>query len=206
MDLKVALAIPTINRADLLNNALETYINNWDRIYILDNGNQNIMIHPKVKVLKMHENLGVSGSWNKLASMCYNLGYTHVALCNDDVEWYKTQKETEEYISNNPTDFYVGTGTWCNFILPKSTFKTVGPFDTQFYPAYFEDNDYCYRMRLAELNRINDEFFNPELFRNSQTIARDNTLNQNFDKNKELFRNKWGGYPQHEIYKTPYGK
>jgi GT2 family glycosyltransferase len=206
MKAKVALCIPTINRADLLNNALEKYVSNWDKVYIQDNGNQNIMIHPKVKVLKSASNLGVSGSWNNLAITCFNLGYTHVALCNDDVEWYKTQAEVEEYINNNPTDFYVGTGTWCNFILPKDTLVKVGLFDEQFFPAYFEDNDYCYRMRLLELQRINDEFFNPELFRNSQTIARDSSLNTNFDRNKELFKQKWGGYPQHETYKTPYGK
>jgi len=206
MSIKIALCIPTINRADLLNNALEKYVNNWDRIYIQDNGNQSITIHPKVKVMRSQSNLGVSGSWNNLASTCFKLGYTHVALCNDDVEWYKVQEQVQEYVLNNPSDFYVGTGTWCNFILPKSTFETVGGFDEQFFPAYFEDNDYCYRMRLAGLNRINDEFFNPELFRNSQTIARDKNLNQNFDKNKELFKIKWGGYPQHETYITPYGK
>lgn len=206
MSVKIALCIPTINRADLLNNALEKYVNNWDRIYIQDNGNQSITIHPKVKVMRSQSNLGVSGSWNNLANTCFKLGYTHVVLCNDDVEWYKVQKQVQEYVLNNPTDFYVGTGTWCNFILPKSTFETIGGFDEQFFPAYFEDNDYCYRMRLAGLNRINDKFFDPELFRNSQTIARDKDLNKNFDRNKELFKIKWGGYPQHETYTTPYGK
>ena len=73
-----------------------------------------------------------------------------------------------------------------------------------FYPAYFEAHDYCYRMRLKGLERINSEFFNPEVYRNSQTIARDKSLNQNFDANKELFKEKWGGYPLEETYKTPY--
>jgi hypothetical protein len=79
-------------------------------------------------------------------------------------------------------------------------------FDNNIFPAYFEDNDYCYRMRLAGLKRINSEFFNPEVFRNSQTIARDKSLNKNFDRNRERYKEKWGGYPLEETFTTPYNE
>ena len=46
MTVKLALGIPTINRADLLNDALKVYKDNWvgRDVYIVDNGNQDICI------------------------------------------------------------------------------------------------------------------------------------------------------------------
>jgi len=60
----IALGIPTINRADLLDEALQVY---KDTFYgrhqlIIDNGNQPIQTYSAdQKVLKMPQNLGVSG-------------------------------------------------------------------------------------------------------------------------------------------------
>jgi hypothetical protein len=80
----------------------------------------------------------------------------------------------------------------------------VGGFDEGFYPAYFEDNDFCYRCRLAEIPRVTDHFFSPEVYRNSMTIDKDGSLNTNFDTNKEKFAIKWGGEPGKEKFKVPY--
>ena len=46
MNKKIGLGIPTINRADLLNKALDVYKNTWlnSDFYIIDNGNQDINI------------------------------------------------------------------------------------------------------------------------------------------------------------------
>jgi GT2 family glycosyltransferase len=205
----VALGIPTINRADLLQQALEVYKDNWygRHVYIVDNGVQDIKITASnQKVLKMPKNLGVSGSWNLLCTTLFAKGYTHVALLNDDIIWKKTADDIEDFIDANPSDFYLGLGTWCLIIIPLTTWEKVGKFDEQFFPAYFEDNDYCYRMRLEGLKRINSPFFNPEIYRNSQTIAKDPSLNKNFTLNRTLYINKWGGSPSNETYKTPFEK
>jgi len=205
----IALGIPTINRADLLQEALEVYKETWygRHVYIVDNGHQQITTTASnQKVLTMPHNLGVSGSWNLLCQTLFAKGYTHVALLNDDIIWRKTADEIEEYIDANPNDFYLGLGTWCLFVIPLTTWEKVGKFDEQFFPAYFEDNDYCLRMRNDGLKRDMSPFFNPEVFRNSQTIAKDPTLNGNFDRNRQLFMDKWGGSPGNETYKTPYNK
>lgn len=205
----IALGIPTINRADLLQEALDVYKETWygRHVYIVDNGHQQITTTASnQKVLTMPHNLGVSGSWNLLCQTLFAKGYTHVALLNDDIIWRKTADEIEEYIDANPNDFYLGLGTWCLFVIPLTTWEKVGKFDEQFFPAYFEDNDYCLRMRNEGLKRDMSPFFNPEVFRNSQTIAKDPTLNGNFDRNRQLFMDKWGGSPGNETYKTPYNK
>ena len=190
---RIAIGIPTINRSDLLNEALNVYKDTWvDRdIYIIDNGNQgDIKIAaPNQHLMVTENNLGVSGSWNLLCNTLFAMGYTHVALLNDDVIWKKSVAEVENYLNNKESDFYVGLGTWCLFILPLTTWKKIGEFDTQFYPAYFEDFDYLYRMCKYDLNLDYSIFFNPDVFRNSQTISKDPTLNS-IESNKLLYIKK----------------
>src|SRR5690606_23756740 len=35
------------------------------------------------------------------------------------------------------------------FALRRSLWEAIGPFDEGFYPAYYEETDYCYRARQA---------------------------------------------------------
>jgi GT2 family glycosyltransferase len=203
----VALGIPTINRADLLHEAMEVYQETWkDRhFFIVDNGNQNIQTNQKKqRVMKMPFNLGVSGSWNLMAKTAFNQGYTHIAILNDDIIFKKEAYKIEDYIDKHPADFYQGLGTWCCFILPYTTWEKIGGFDEKFIIGYFEDNDYAYRMKLAGLKVHADGWFNPEVYRNSQTIAKDNSLNRQFELNKQRFINKWGGFPTEETYTIPF--
>jgi GT2 family glycosyltransferase len=205
--IKVALGIPTINRADLLNEALDKYRWTWSKrhIYIVDNGNQEIDdSNPWVHIHRSFKNLGVSASWNWCLKKAFENGYTHIAILNDDIVWEKTIDQIEQFIKDNPAGLYVSGGTWCCFILSYEAFMKVGGFDEGFYPAYFEDNDFCYRCRLAEIPRVTDPFFSPEVYRNSMTIDKDGSLNTNFDTNKEKFAVKWGGEPGKEKFKVPY--
>ena len=203
----LAIGIPTINRADLLDEALQVY---KDTFYgrhqlIIDNGNQPIQTYSgDQKVLKMPQNLGVSGSWNLIMKTLKNKGYTHVAILNDDIVWKKTADQVEEFIQSNPADFYQGTGTWCCFVLPVKTFDEVGGFDEGFFPAYAEDNDYAYRMRLLNKQVFVSSMFNPEVYRNSSTIAKDPSLNRRFDDIMKRYRDKWGGMPTQETFTTPW--
>jgi hypothetical protein len=152
----------------------------------------------------MPKNLGVSASWNLLAKTIRNKGYSHVALLNDDIIWNRTADEIEEFIKNHEADFYQGLGTWCCFVVPISTLEKVGLFDVGYINGFFEDNDYAYRMKLAGMKVIADAFFNPEVFRNSSTIAKDPSLNMNFEANKQRFISKWGGMPMQESFNIPF--
>lgn len=206
-EIRIALAIPTINRKDLLEEALQTYKKTWhgSTIMIIDNGNQNIYCtEPNVIILNSKYNFGVSKSWNKLINNLHKLNYTHVLVVNDDIVFKKTLFQLNEYINLNPADFYIGTGTWCCFLIPIKTYKNIGPFDEKFYPAYFEDMDYSYRIRLKNLTMHMSPFFNPEVYRNSQSIEKEPELNNRFLRNKRYYALKWGGLPGDERYKTPF--
>lgn len=202
-----AIGIPTINRYDLLRVALKRYAQELPsiKIYIIDNGRQGILNpYPNVTVFEQKENLGVSESWNRL---CKEIFYDHdyALILNDDIELGKTEEEIDNLIEQNKDkDFIVGTGTWCAFILPKETFWNVGEFNTEFFPAYYEDNDFAYRMKLLNLSFYTTKELNPIIYRNSMTIERDSSLNNNFEKNKALYKSMWGGEPGNEIFTIPF--
>lgn len=203
MENTFAIGIPTINRYDLLQLPLIKYLNiDFPNIkfFIVDNGNQNIMFkHPNLTVFQEETNLGVAGSWNKLCQHIFK-EHNNAFILNDDIYLGKSEKDIQELLNTTKEDFYVTPHSWCSFILPKTTFDLVGPFDSTFYPAYFEDNDYHYRMKLKNLSYYPNDIVNPIVFRNSMTIAKDPTLNSTFERNKQYYINKWGGLPTEEVF------
>lgn len=204
--MKLLIGIPTINRADLLNGALEKYhlcYPNLD-IIVVDNGvNQNIDTrNPKLRVFVQTSNLGVAASWNLILRTAFNEGYTHVLMLNDDIELIRDESELLACIkSYAPNTFLVQLGTWCSFVLSKKVYDEVGAFDEQFYPAYFEDNDYAIRIKLNPNVDIQwEQMLCPTLYRNSMTIQKDASLNQNFTNNRAKYILKWGGEPGKETF------
>jgi|688.fasta_scaffold84648_4 GT2 family glycosyltransferase len=209
--LKFAIGIPTINRSDLLNEALIKYAKTYPNtdIFIIDNGNQKIASpHPKTEIFVSPINYGVAKSWNYLADRIFNVGYDYALILNDDIVLGSNENELNKFIEEVVCkyDFVVTNNNWCSFILSKETVKKVGWFDEKFGNAYFEDNDYYYRMQLIGMSYYKDTILDPEIFRNSQTIQKDNSLNFGFDKNKAYYISKWGGEPHNEKYKIPFNR
>lgn len=95
------------------------------------------------------------------------------------------------------------------FAVNKQCWDDVGKFDEVFAPAYFEDNDYHYRMTLAGVNAI---VCPPAMFYHygsrTQNEANENGLpfvsGGEFENARARFVKKWGGLPGKETYKTPY--
>ncbi len=203
------IGIPTINRADLLIQALSKYLECYPNIniFIIDNGSQGLVSHDKIEVETPSLNLGVAASWNRIMEKSIACGHTHTMILNDDIELCRDTQTFHNLINDECPDAFIKfAGTWCSFILPNEMFKAVGPFDTNFYPAYFEDNDYSRRIQLKGFEIVEREEMRPTLYRNSMTIARDPALNQNFDKNRHYYIYKWGGEPNKELYETPFNQ
>jgi GT2 family glycosyltransferase len=203
------IGIPTINRADLLIEALSKYSECYPNIniFIIDNGSQGLVSHDKIEVETPTLNLGVAASWNRIMEKSIAFGHTHTMILNDDIELCRDTQTFHNLINDECPDAFIKfAGTWCSFILPNEMFKAVGPFDTNFYPAYFEDNDYSRRIQLKGFQIVEREEMRPTLYRNSMTIARDPALNQNFDKNRHYYIYKWGGEPNKELYETPFNQ
>lgn len=230
---KFAIAIPTINRWDLLQETLKKYETDFPNTFIMvvDNGNQVEEIQQKnVLLIRNSENFGVSKSWNQMLTEAFLANekykgintsssiiffdrdikdyvwptFENVLVLNDDIYLGKTEEQIINFIDNNEFSLATTTLTWCAFIISKKTFLEVGPFDEAIFPAYFEDNDYAYRLKLAGITHSCYEFLNPETFINSGSIAKDPSLNLNFEKNRKYFISKWGGEPGKETFLQPF--
>lgn len=220
--MKLTIGIPTINRADLLTEALEdikSMAADLHSFILVDNGNQAIHIPEELReITHLHRpasNLGVGGSWNyMLHKAYYEDGADNVLLLNDDIVFGKPVNEINTVINNHPNyQAVVGPKHWSVLLVSKRCLETVGYFDEKFFPAYFEDNDYAYRMRLLHLNDpgnyqdlAHDVALSPKVFRNSMTIQKDKNLNNRFGENRKYFIKKWGGNPHQETFTKPFNK
>jgi GT2 family glycosyltransferase len=209
-DFKFIVAIPTINRADLLNEALEKYFEDFKdtHIAICDNGKQDIITREEnFMIYRPEENLGVSKSWNMLIDYADKIKATHVLVLNDDIYLGKTEHEINMLIRNNTdADFINSFHNWCSYILKVDAWKKAGKFDEEFFPAYFEDNSFDYKMTLIGAKKTWTSFLDPLVYRNSMTIAKDPALNNRFQQNRELYIQMWGGLPTEEKYTTKFNQ
>jgi len=201
-----AIGIPTLNRYDLLEEALQIYLNEdfpSTEIFLIDNGQQNINIsHPNLTILTANKNLAVSASWNILMELIYQK-HTHAFILNDDVYLGKKELDILHLINAEHYDFYVTTHNWCSFIVPEFTYLEVGGFDTDL-PIYYSDNDYHYRMKLKDCSYYKTDILDPNIFRESMTIKKDPIINKDFDKDGNFYIQKWGGLPHHETFLVPF--
>lgn len=207
--MKFIIGIPTINRADLLNETLKNYFEDFENteIVICDNGNQEIITREKNFVIYRPENnLGVSGSWNMIMDYAEKVNATHVLMLNDDIFLGKNELDIKTILRLWNPEFLCTELNWCSFILSTNIYTKVGKFDEKFFPAYFEDNDYFRRMLLANVFITFNAMLNPTIYRNSMTIQKNPELNNNFEKNRQYYISKWGGQPTQETFKTPFNE
>ena len=201
--MKFAIGIPTLNRADLLFPSLNLYCNRdfpTTKIYILDNGNQNIK-PPKSNVEIINcENLSVAASWNKLSNIIFE-DNEFALILNDDIFLGKNENQIHELMKKKKPMRCILD--WCAFLLPRSVYKKVGVFDEQFTPAYYEDSDYEYRAKLLNLQVVKTPELNPYVYLSNQTLKKNPALAEIVKANKLRYIEKWGGEPNREIFKSP---
>ena len=208
--MKLIIGIPTINRADLLNEALAKYFEDFKEteIFIVDNGNQEIITREKnFAIYRPENNLNVSGSWNLIMDYAKKVGASHVLMLNDDVYLGKSELEIQTILRLwKDVPFFNSEFNWCSFIISLEGFEKAGKFDEAQFPNYFNDNDMFYRMKLLNMEMVYTAILNPAVYRNSMTIAKDPTLNTRFLEYRQNYINKWGGLPAQEIFTTPFNK
>lgn len=151
------LIVPVLNRYDLLQRMLNSVDYPVGHLLIIDNGASR---HPEdapintlqisdqfdeVTYLPMPANLGVAGSWN-LGIKVFAHHRRWFIVSNDT---YFHTGAVQKFAEADSEQFsYSATAPfWQAFLLPDKIVATVGLFDEQLYPAYFEDNDYDRRMR-----------------------------------------------------------
>jgi GT2 family glycosyltransferase len=140
------LIIPVLNRFDLLEKALVSIDYPVDNILVIDNSNS--YKNDKINVLNMPSNMGVAGSWN-LGIKCYPRSPYWVFM-GSDVEWLSGSLQKVAALSGSER-FLISNYGFNAFSLGASFVKDVGLFDENYYPAYYEDEDYENRARYMGL-------------------------------------------------------
>lgn len=114
-------------------------------------------------------------------------------------ELFKGYSNINTILDNNALDVH----NLCLF--KKSVMDKIGYIDTNFYPAYFEDNDYIRRASFAKIK--NCTLSNARYFHFwSRTIHQGSggSTNKFFNLNAKFYKDKWGGEPGHETFTIPF--
>ena len=200
------IGIATLNRKDLLEDALVKYQADFPniKVHVVDNGSQGI-VGPGA-VYAQPSNLGVAASWNLLCREIFKEN-DYALIVNDDVYLgYGIDEVSAAIQASGNAGFIRSEMSWSIFLISKDLYVELGGFDELFYPAYYEDSDYIYRMRLAGIEQFITPTLNPLTHRINGTYDRNPELvNAAMSDNRERFIKKWGGLPLLERFKEPFG-
>lgn len=222
----INLCIPTLRRYDLLLRLCTVIAKRIFPVYpnlcvhILDNGGllevskecedlNHISQQIPLYIETPSYNLGVPGSWNHFIrrhGQCFVL--------NDDV--LITAKSINSFlraVSREPeatifeTDHPVA-GFSMFFINKPELWLSMGGFDELLSPAYFEDNDCRYRLRLAGCPVIKVRVDDWQHDNSSTLLTADQSYRRMhwclYRRNKRYYIHKWGGLPGHEQWLKPF--
>jgi hypothetical protein len=206
--LKIAVGVPTLSNFKGL---AELFASLWGEEYT-----------PFV-VSNWVTNIGVSKSWNEVLHATHTT-YDLLVVCNDDILFHGNSfSRLREEWARRPADCIMMTGStevgWkdkfvrgapdysCFAVNPSEFLAHFGHFDENFTPAYFEDNDSHYRIKLSgkEAYRLNEAQIT---HKGSQTQNANPkapiVTSQMFENNRSYYVEKWGGTPGCEKYDRPY--
>lgn len=218
---RVGVVVPVMNQFELALKALHSIKvpDGWTwQPYIIDN---------------WAENKGVAAAWNIGCDLAASDNCDFILVINDDIAAAPFAVEHLAKIISTDETVGVITGTDCKFthtvdqivnhnyeiidpdiidapdfaffMLTSKSFSYIGRFDEGLYPAYFEDNDYCYRTILSGLRCVRSQtakFFHY----GSQTQNSGDPVvpSEIFERNREYYKQKWGGEPGSEVYTSPW--
>jgi len=143
------LTIPVLNRYDLLERCLQSIDYPIRHLLIVDNGASTVMDDMQIDVpdcvelttyLPMPANLGVAASWNLgIMSFPYDDRWF---FASNDVEFEPGALETLSEARSDEITLSKHFPYWHVFCVGYEAVRRLGLFDSAFFPAYFEDNDY----------------------------------------------------------------
>ena len=219
--MKITVLVPTLTRFDLLDRfiiSLNKQTKKADELIIIDNSNGQCYQYPGADIVKAN-NIGVAGAWNIGLKKADPNGL--LIICNDDnVLKPNAIEELVKLAENNPeAPFLASAGGGFSFfaLRPKMAIENVGYFDEGYFPAYYEDNDYHYRMQLAGYDNFictDQELYEMGVDGNaSQTVNGIQTpdiikeyIHAGFKSNQYRYICKWGGLPGKEKFDKPFNQ
>lgn len=123
-------------------------------ILIVDNTKEKILVYPSYPFQYYRDpqghNLGCARAWNVGAQKVLKENLDYLVILSSTIEFGPVLQTTwvqemEKLWGENVIE---AEGlSWKLIAIHRRIFETIGLFDTNFYPAYFEALDFSYRMR-----------------------------------------------------------
>jgi GT2 family glycosyltransferase len=163
-------------------------------------------------VVEKFQNLGVAGSWNHIARTRPGPWF----LVGNDIKFLPGDVAKTNAVLSRNADATIVHAMGCSaFVLTEVGVRTLGYFDENFYPAYFEDNDYLRRVSISGAKTVGVPDFTgihgePPHSYGSCTINSDKRLQMRnlttFGNGMKYYIEKWGGEPAKEKFRTPFNR
>lgn len=214
----IVLGVPTYRRYDLLASLVESALGGTmvpDKIVVVDNGGRFDELYrgstERLEVLRPGRNLGCAGGWNQVFRRAESPRDV-IIVANDDLVL------TEDAVANLVSAVEAGDGRvvasdhglgghrWSVFAMQSALWRRVGAFDERFWPAYFEDNDYEFRLSVAGVGRVSASAAKSHVFGGTlKTYSAEERRRHDhqFRANGDYYRAKWGGGPGKETRRVP---
>jgi GT2 family glycosyltransferase len=198
-------------------------------LLVIDNASQDgtlpWLLTQQALVMAKAEPDSVSGCWNQALRWAFDYNdYEAVLVCNNDIE---LRPDTLEWLVRDGGEFVtpVSVGSreqltdtpptstrphpdFSCFLLRKSVWDKVGPFDENYKGAYCEDADFHLRMHRASVNAYCIDLpylhWGSGTISNAQDLARVGMRRQ-ADRNREYFKAKYGFGVGSEEYYAAFG-
>lgn len=160
------------------------------------------------RVLYVPENLGVNRAWN----IALRERHEQTLGCSTSVRFLDGFKAfvREWERGCNAWGGLTSLG-WHLISMGRALIDELGLMDENFYPAYFDDTDYCCRLKLANLHSgAGAESGNLPRIRCRVEAAgialalKANCFHARFDMLLDYYRRKWGGDPGKETFTHPF--
>jgi len=206
----IVLAIPTLRRFDLLAQCVASaYAGGVPpaRVLIIDNSGGDCPPIAGAEVFLGRMPQSVAKAWNDAVRAVGG----DIILSNDDITFAPdTIARLLAVAAAQPQAGIVSPiegQRFSLFWLRYAAYQAVGPFDEAFTPAYFEDNDYHYRLNLAgwaspiALSDVGHAISGTMHAMRAVERARHH---EKFRANHARYIAKWGGPPREERFTVPY--
>jgi len=161
----------------------------------------------EIKVVHNVTNVGFSGSINQIIKQNTDCPY----WCILSVDWHPKPGQLKK-LGKRLEDPFVGIlcdetqNGYSSMVFTPELLYVVGYLDENFFPAYYEDNDHRYRMKLAGFeweylplvytHRVSSTLKSSPEFQKKNQMT--------FAENGRYYIEKWGGLPGQEKYETPF--
>lgn len=207
--MKYTVIIPAI-QSKLLNRCLSSMDNDirMNTIVYMNAPNINVE-YPILDIAGSGINDGLSAAWNVGRKYVIDKEQDYLIILSQNVVFKDGMRDFINRLEAERPEYGVWSSlSWHLVALSRKTIEKAGDFDTNCYPAYYEDNEYA--IRLHKLG-ILDHIYNMEVNATCESgLSTRLGIRINIEAIKEYVTRKWGQpidwvhYHDQEFFDTPY--